>query len=427
MHYERPPRAKTRIEKDAPSWRRHWRRRWEALQRTYAGSQVMDAIFRPEMVSTVAGTFDRILLTMPDWLFSARAYNRVYKDLFAKLPASLQYVIVIPRSKQSILRRWLLEFDLADRTYVVPVSNRLDFTEWAEDPYVIVQNGGAGESFFVEPRVFKRFNDDKIADLVSSGPTGLGLIPSELVFQGGNILIGDDFWFIGADHPRRSGIRVRQGETFEQTIQKAYGAALEANRRMYLIGTDVPIPEHVVITFKRDGKKWTEQKYRGNERNTRQPIFHIDMFITLAGRHNDGQPIVLVGDSRMADELLDRDDRPRACMYDAFDDIASQLRREGFHVVRNPLPLVVSENEEKRERMWYFATYNNAIVQVEGQTKNVWLPSYGYGDFGELKRTDRVNEQIWTGLGFKVNMLVDFHPYAHDLGAAHCIKKYLLR
>jgi hypothetical protein len=77
--------------------------------------------------------------------------------------------------------------------------------------------------------------------------------------------------------------------------------------------------------------------------------------------------------------------------------------------------------------MWYFATSNNAIVQVENNQKRVWLPSYGYGDFENLRITDAENKRIWRELGFDVTMLTDFHPYAHDLGAAHCIKKYIVR
>jgi hypothetical protein len=240
-------------------------------------------------------------------------------------------------------------------------------------------------------------------------------------------LIGDDFWFIGADHPRASRIRAGQGETEAQAAARVYGHALDRRRHLHIIGTDIRIPEHSVRTILKNGQQWEEQRYRGNKRGTRQPIFHIDMFISLAGRDADGAPVVLVGDPQMADEILDRDDRPEEAMYDAFHDIARQLARQRFHVIRNPLPLIVSEDATARERMWYFATSNNAIVQITPHRKTVWLPSYGYGDFKELAATDRVNRRIWKDLGFTVHMLTDFHAYAHDLGAAHCIKKYLVR
>src|SRR5215831_9259864 len=143
IHYSRPAKAKTRIEKESTDSRRLWRKRWQLLWENSIDSQQ----FSPQMVSSVAGSFDRILLTMPDWLFSARAYNGVYKDFFKKLPKRLQYVIVIPRSKRQSLNRWIREYQLNRRVEVVPVSNELDFTVWAEDPYVMVQDNGTGESF----------------------------------------------------------------------------------------------------------------------------------------------------------------------------------------------------------------------------------------------------------------------------------------
>jgi hypothetical protein len=55
------------------------------------------------------------------------------------------------------------------------------------------------------------------------------------------------------------------------------------------------------------------------------------------------------------------------------------------------------------------------------------MPSYGHGSYERLRVTDERNKEIWEGLGFEVRMLGDFHPFAANLGAAHCIKKYLAR
>jgi hypothetical protein len=425
IHFCRPAAARTRIEADAARSRKAWRARRARLRRV-AHQRPVPAAFHPELVSSTTGRLEEILLTIPEWLFGARKYANVYKDFFRKFPRHVRYVCVIQESKRPSLGRWIREFDLHRRVDIVSVRDTLDFTEWAEDPYVMVQDRGAGMSFFVEPRVFNRHSDNRIADFVAA-KGNLGLLPSALVFQGGNVLIGDDFWFIGADHPRASRIRAGQGETEAQAAARVYGHALDRRRHLHIIGTDIRIPEHSVRTILKNGQQWEEQRYRGNKRGTRQPIFHIDMFISLAGRDADGAPVVLVGDPQMADEILDRDDRPEEAMYDAFHDIARQLARQRFHVIRNPLPLIVSEDATARERMWYFATSNNAIVQITPHRKTVWLPSYGYGDFKELAATDRVNRRIWRDLGFTVHMLTDFHAYAHDLGAAHCIKKYLVR
>ena len=114
---------------------------------------------------------------------------------------------------------------------------------------------------------------------------------------------------------------------------------------------------------------------------------------------------------------------------DVFDDIAAQLasRPERFVVIRTPLPLIAGRNPRKRTILWYFATSNNALVQVEGNRKEVWLPTYGHGEWEVMKAVDNYHVRVWRSLGFQVHRLEDFHPFAIQLGAAHCIKKYLNR
>jgi hypothetical protein len=84
------------------------------------------------------------------------------------------------------------------------------------------------------------------------------------------------------------------------------------------------------------------------------------------------------------------------------------------------------DDPSAKERMWYFATSNNALVQ-NAPTNDVWLPTYGYGNWKELTKTDAANKKVWEDLGFTVHQLSDFHPFAENLGAVHCIKKYLGR
>ena len=118
---------------------------------------------------------------------------------------------------------------------------------------------------------------------------------------------------------------------------------------------------------------------------------------------------------------------PPYAMVEVFDDIARSLARGGFEVTRNPLPLVAVADRARRVREWYFATSNNALVEIDGESRRVWLPSYGHTAWPELKATDQANLRIWRGLGFKAQLLGDFHPFAQNLGAVHCIKKYLRR
>lgn len=167
--------------------------------------------------------------------------------------------------------------------------------------------------------------------------------------------------------------------------------------------------------------------YAGNAPGTRQPLFHLDMFITLAGRGEGGRYRLLVGDPREAARISRTPLRPQA-MAEVFDDIARQLAEQGFDVHRNPLPLVYADDEQRRLRRWYFATSNNALVhRPKDGAATVFLPTYGHGAFPELEATDAANENLWRSLGYDVVRLGDFHAFAVNLGAVHCIKKYLDR
>jgi hypothetical protein len=158
------------------------------------------------------------------------------------------------------------------------------------------------------------------------------------------------------------------------------------------------------------------------------------MFVSLAGRGEDGAYRILVGSSKMAaDELKTPLPAHATEESDALDYIAAQLAAvefgDGtrFSVERNPLPLIYSDDEEARERDWYYATYNNVLVQDESRDRRVWLPTYGYGKWEELKELDDLNAGIWERFGYQVERLPDFHCAAQSLGAVHCMKKYLAR
>lgn len=155
-----------------------------------------------------------------------------------------------------------------------------------------------------------------------------------------------------------------------------------------------------------------------------RPLFHIDMFISLVGKNANGQYTVLVADPQLAADILN-EPLPEGAMQEVFNDIAAQLTILGFNVIRNPIPMAYDDDDSEKTRYWYFATSNNVILQ--DTPKVVWIPTYGHGVWSSLAATDARNKEIWENLGYEVRQLADFHPFAANLGAAHCIKKYLAR
>ncbi len=387
----------------------------------------------PSLVATAQGSIARLLLTIPSYAVRGAAqnpYGAVYRDLLAKLPPETELVVLTHDAVGEIVRGWVAEAGRADGTEIVATDDFLGFSVWAEDAYVVISDDD-GEHAFVEPAAFPRYGDALVADQVAAA-AGLGLYQAPLHLQGGNVLVGDDFFFVGIDYPLltfEEGILTAPTRAAQDDLLRdVYRRYLDAERTFVPVGTTLPVPPAARREIHLDGETWQEEVYAGNARGTRQPVFHIDMFVSLAGRGSDGRFRVLVGDPREAARLTGEPLQAHA-MAPVFDDVARDLARRGFDVGRAPLPLVYSDDVQERVRSWYFATSNNVLVHApDGGRPSVFIPTYAHGPFAEtLAATDRRNAEIWDGLGFDVVALGDFHPFASNLGAAHCIKKYLAR
>ncbi len=387
----------------------------------------------PALVATAAGAIARLLLTIPGYAVQGGAdnpYAVVYRDLLAKLPAQTELVILTHEAVADTVRAWVTAANRAAPAQVIATDDFLGFSVWAEDGYVVITDDD-GTHAFVEPAAFPRYGDALVADQVGAA-AGLGLYQAPLHLQGGNVLIGDDFFFVGLDYPLltfEEGILTAPAQAGEDALlREVYRRYLDAGRSFVPVGTTLPVPAAARRELRLGGAAWTEEIHAGNQPGTRQPIFHIDMFVSLAGRGADGRYRVLVGDPREAARLTGEPLQAHA-MAPVFDDIARDLARRGYDVTRTPLPLVYADDTEARVRSWYFATSNNVLVHAPaGERPVVFIPTYAHGPFAAtLAATDRRNAEIWEGLGYAVVGLGDFHPFAINLGAAHCIKKYLAR
>ncbi len=392
---------------------------------------------QPSLVSTLHGGLGRILFTIPGWVFTPdafpsqahliRKYAAAFRHILATLPAGCRVILFTHTATILSAKAWLQEFALTARSEVIGAPNGMDFTVWAEDAYCVCLDQVDNETYFVEPASFNRAQDAFIADRIAPG-TDLEATQVQLYFQGGNVLIGDDFWFIGADYPAHSlelGFIVpEQSESTAQAVARGYGSAMELARKLIVVGSRLPVPAMSKRPITLEGQAWQEVLHFGNANGTLQPLFHIDMFISLAGREGAGPYTVLVGDPQLAADTMN-EPLPDGAMQDVFDDIARGLAEVGFNVVRNPLPMAYDDDDSDKLRYWYFATGNNVLTQ--DNPKKVWIPTYGHGPWSKLAATDAANQSIWQGLGYEVEMLPDFHPFAANLGAAHCIKKYLGR
>jgi hypothetical protein len=428
-HHAPVPGEIKRTDADQPADARNRRLQTAAVAAQISGTRPHS----PALVATAAGAISRLLLTIPRYAVDGGAdnpYGVVYRDLLAKLPAQTELVILTHDAVADTVRGWVTGTKRTAPADVIATDDFLGFSVWAEDGYVVIADEGEPNAF-VEPAAFPRYGDALVADQVAAA-AGLGLYQAPLHLQGGNVLIGDDFFFIGLDYPLltfEDGILTAPTQAGQDALlREVYQRYLDAERTFVPVGTTLPVPAAAQREFSLGGATWTEEIYAGNQAGTRQPIFHIDMFVSLAGRGGDGRYRVLVGDPREAARLTGEPLQAHA-MAPVFDDIARDLARRGHDVTRTPLPLVYADDTDARLRSWYFATSNNVLVHAPaGERPTVFIPTYAHGPFADtLAATDQRNAEIWAGLGYDVVGLEDFHPFAINLGAAHCIKKYLAR
>lgn len=388
---------------------------------------------RPSLISSAHGPIRRVLLTVPFWVLrygdqeEIEPYRKAYEGLLTLLPDDAERVVATHAETREPAREWLAGLGLEGRSRIVSVPDDWRFTLWAQDA-CLVQVGPEGRPRLVAPAAFPRRDDARVLERVAEG-LGLELRRSDVAFQGGNVLVGDDFWLLGVDAVYQTLL----AGTFDDELEavRRFEEALDPGRKLYLLGSDMAIPEASVRSWERakeggETVSWEEEIHTGNREGTRQPLFDLDTFVSLAGRGPDGCYRLLLGDPRMAAEITSTP-LPDHALADVFDDVARQLEAEGFRVVRNPLPLVRNDDPVERKRRWYFASPNNVITEIDGDRRTVWLPTYGDGDHPELADVDARNEEIWRELGFQVRLLPGFHVFARGLGAAHCACKCLQR
>lgn len=410
---------------------------------------------QPSLIPSSDGDILSLLLTIPLYTLN-REVGAIYETLFSSLPATTEIVCLVNSGSKAEVEALLAHSGRV--ATLVEAPDHVAFSLWAQDGYAVATTVN-GDTYFIEPLSFLRYADALVADYVV-GATDLKNFQVPLYFQGGNILVGDTFWLIGIDYPTNtlryvnSAILPNSGEAPEALIRRLYGEHLDSTRDLIYVGSSVPVPEEDTVLVQENGNYYVDVVFQGNHAGTAQPLFHIDMFMTLAGR--DGAKYrVLVGDPSLGPSAPGSSLGPSYSMKNVYDSIAASLIADGrFAVTRNPLPLTYIEEEVPLEKLdrpgyakmyaiflklkklkkktvsirrWYFATANNALVEIGSTSKAVWLPTYGHDAFAYLQASDDANAKIWSDWGFTVNRLPSFHRLARGLGAVHCIQKYLAR
>jgi hypothetical protein len=279
-----------------------------------------------------------------------------------------------PRHRAA-LERALVERGVRRWTFVASAFGY--YTRWAQD-LVVVQRRRGGAVWLFSEVVARRFDASVAPEIATTLRRAARAMP--FAFQGGDLVPFGRRVYAGAD-------------LAAERDRVAIAAALAPGQEWIWIGTRAP---------GRGDAPW---------RGQRQPLFHLNMFLTALGTDGDGREHVLLGSPRLARRLLgearDRDDDDGA-----YDEIADALRARGVRVTR--LPLLIQRRSDEAA----LVTYNN-VLQAE-RPRLACLPRYGRAD-AALARLDAEAARTYESAGWPVRWAEGpWDTLAEDWGSLLC-------
>lgn len=417
-----------------------------------------------ELLSSSHGEIKSLLVTIPvPYLEENKApytlFIDVIKELAQKFPGR-QLTLLAETRKEHPNERESSKIDSIKRAamgaeLLVLTTTKADdsFSLWAQDAFLTAQARKADAGVIIAPDEHQRnnrSNDGSIAkEVVALHPAGYTFIEFSMPTEGGNVLVADDFILVGKDEIEHSGYSEEQ---FVKNFTAVFGkgkpvifvSAENIPQRDIEEDIDDDILERSTILIHKNDKQYKHEMYRW--RGTEQPIFHIDVFITLLGRNELDQQLILIGEPIAGFENTNSNGETHKVLTyqleDAtrrIDECIQNLERDlkkhniQYKILRNPLPLTYYTYGLKTS--WYWASYNNCIVEIaENGQKTAWLPSYHNPSYSQnkhwehLKKYDNKNVEIFRENGFTTHLFKnDFHFLANKNGSLHCMTKCLNR
>jgi len=422
----------------------------------------------PELISSFDGSIDKILFCFPSWSVEDNDFVQAYTSVIGALRVGTRFVVVHHESIRAKVESWFRNAGhKPEDVLYVGLPDYVSLTDWAEDAYVALRDAVDGSTYLTEPWEFKRAGDALIADAVEE-LSDIKATQAPLIFQGGNCLVGTDFWLLGKDYfadtiallnGQRPPVNAPNGVTVVDFARALFTKYIDSKKKLVLVGTEKPISLREYIGTISDGAFFLN--VAGGGTGVFQPIFHIDMFISLIGANSQGKFTIMIGSPALGDQILGT--KSPFALDDVYDGIAKSFVDLGFDVRRNPLvhrPTVgetfklselkkiagqpgyealrsavkelvaagAGDTTDVSVRDWHHITWNNCLVESStSKGKNVYLPTFGHATNSDLKPIDAEMKRIWEGLGFTVHQLGDFNKFAARQGVVHCIKKYLAR
>jgi hypothetical protein len=418
----------------------------------------------PKITSSVYGKLKTIILFFPtNGAYSIYPYFEFLKELITKLKGGGRRFLLI--SEANALSR-----DQCNVLHVLAAKEKNQFHQitityyssdlapWAQDSFLSItyEKDKKNHLYLIEPSN-KSSNRNAAKELVDNlehakiSNIKLKHSNSLVPFVGGNVLISERFTLIGINGTDKWKLKEHGEDWLGKNI-----ILLESK------STDLYNYWSECYTTK-DGYC---NRYQGSTKG--QAIFHLDIFITLAGKNDQEQEILVVGEpvigffitDDMSSDVKDLIKQIITQTTEAINQTIDTLHKElqylsiPFKIIRNPLPLTYYDEviKGKKTRYWCWATYNNCLIEYyytdkgldPEMIKNVIMPSYGissdyssskcedtgqkHGSWTDLHIYDLQNQWLWEMLGYNVTLMrQDYNPFTRRQGSLNCLTNCIER
>lgn len=345
------------------------------------------------------------------------------------------------------IAQWQREFEV-----ITELGLPLAHSEWAQDGFAVLNYDGHSQ-ILLQSLSSRRFLDQFVSfELTLKRQLSMFLQPTLTEWEGGNILVADDFALVGkntlATNWRNTLLRMTDEQRSDpQYLETAFEEMKQDMERQ------LGLQEVIWVGY---------PSVRRDLMNARQfcyqPLFHIDLFLTLAAKGLDGTETLFIGDPGLAWKIL-----KAAGLQD-------QIRPPGLTWEGDQLTAQMISHSINRDMMDFFGDYNltstsrqfntislpmlieqgvvyswnNCLIEIAHETSRAYVPNYIIADAGsralaaselgrnrkmevlqqavkEIMLTHGIREVIWTGHGLFMQ------HFAQRKGSLHCLTKVLRR
>ena len=266
-----------------------------------------------------------------------------------------------------------------------------------------------------------------------AGLLNLEVVHSEMHFEGGNIVCGEDAVFIGFDTIERNAVLLElTTERVKDRFSKLFG------RRVVVVGESsqgvghidlivTPLSENrIAVADSRAGARLAAAAIDQDPGGVQQ--FERQCEKNFFGTVEVSQLLDKEGNEILRPKVIGQTDSVISAslrMAPELDTIARQLSHAGYNVVRMPALIPPQDHQVEGQGSdipkYPFLSYSNVLTELRQNQQYVYLPQYGF------EKLDEAAQQVWQALGFQVNPVPGFSTSAMYGGGLRCCTKVLLR